>query len=159
MSITDRLRALLRRPIDYLQVRFPPNRIVLLLTPLVAPAAAAASAWIAANFPGVQLSEGTIIGFAAVGALAVLRGANKWIDRWQEEERSGDRAFELRREAELEQAKAQLRDSEEVLTRTRQQAAREKRQAARAEAQEMQEAKAAPPPFDSDDREPTPEQA
>lgn len=151
MSITDRLRALLRRPIDYLQVRFPPNRIVLLLTPLVAPAAAAASAWIAANFPGVQLSEGTIIGFAAVGALAVLRGANKWIDRWQEEERSGDRAFELRREAELEQAKAQLRDSEEVLARTRIAVDQEKRELTKDQGNMEKEAGERP--------EPTPEQA
>jgi hypothetical protein len=123
MSITQRLRVLLRRPIDYLQVRFPPNRIVLLLTPLATPLAAAASAWIASHFPGVELSEGAIIGFAAVAALGVLRGAYKWVDRWQEEERSGDRAFETRRETELAQAKTQLRDSEEVLARTRAQAA------------------------------------
>lgn len=153
MSITERLRALLRRPIDYLQAKFPPNRIVLLLTPVVAPAAGAVSAWIAQQIPGVELSEGAIIGFAAVGALAVLRGAYKWIDRWQEEERSNDRAWELHRETELHQAKTQLRDSEEVLARTRQQAEREKRQAARAGSQEMAKAQSEP------DREPTPEQA
>lgn len=125
MSITERLRALLRRPIDYLQAKFPPNRIVLLATPLVAPAAAGISAWIATNFPGVELSEGTIIGFAALGGLAVLKGAYKWVDRWQEEERSGDRAWELRRERELTEAKTQLHDAQEVLARTRSQAAQQ----------------------------------
>jgi len=105
MSLKQRARELLNRGIDYMQGKFPPNRVVLLLTPLAVPLAAAASAWLAANVPGVPLSEGTIIGFAAAAGLTVIRNAYKWVDRWQEEERTNDRSFELGREAELEQAR------------------------------------------------------
>jgi hypothetical protein len=79
--------ALLNKGIDKLQKTFPPNRVVIILTPFFVPLAAAASAWVANNFPGISLSEGTIIGFAGAGALAAIGGAYKWLDRWQQQER------------------------------------------------------------------------
>lgn len=77
----------LHRAIDYLQETFPPNRVVVLLTPLVfVPLAGTVSAWIAENFPGLQLSEEAVVGFAAAGALSALAAAYKWIDGWQKHE-------------------------------------------------------------------------
>ncbi len=75
---------LLHRAINYLQAKFPPNRIVVLLTPLVfVPLAGTVSAWIAERFPGVNLSEEAVVGFAAAGALSALTAAYKWLDGWQ----------------------------------------------------------------------------
>ena len=80
--------SLLHRLIDYLQTKFPPNRVVVLLTPLVfVPIAGTVSAWIAENFPGVNLSEEAVVGFAAAGVLSALTAAYKWLDGWQEHER------------------------------------------------------------------------
>lgn len=74
--------------IDKLQATFPPNRIVVLLTPLVfVPAAGAVSAWVAEHFPGISLSEEAVIGFAVAGALSALTAAYKWLDGWQQHER------------------------------------------------------------------------
>jgi hypothetical protein len=78
---------LLNRGIDYLQEKFPPNRVVVLLTPLVfVPVSAVVSAWVAKHFPGVNLSPVVIGGAAAAGALSALATAYKWIDGWQKHE-------------------------------------------------------------------------
>jgi hypothetical protein len=81
------MKAALHRTIDYLQMKFPPNRIAVLLTPLVfVPVAGAVSAWLAENFPGVTFSSDVVVGFAAAGALSALTTAYKWIDGWQSDE-------------------------------------------------------------------------
>lgn len=102
------MKALLHRAIDYLQVKFPPNRIVVLLTPLVfVPVAGAVSAWLAKNFPGVTFSSDVVTGFAAAGALAALTAAYKWLDGWQADEA----AFNQRHnERERIKAEAEFRD-------------------------------------------------
>jgi hypothetical protein len=85
-NLKARAIALLNSGIDRLQATFPPNRLVVLLTPVFVPLAGAASAWIATNFPGIALSEGTVVGFAAAGSLAAIGGAYKWLDKWQKQE-------------------------------------------------------------------------
>jgi hypothetical protein len=83
------LKDLLRHPIDYLQAKFAPNRIVVLLTPLVfVPVSAAVSAWVAQHFPGMNLDPAVVTGFAAAGALSALTMAYRWIDGWQAEEQA-----------------------------------------------------------------------
>jgi uncharacterized membrane protein (DUF485 family) len=70
--------------VDKFQATFPPNRIVVLLTPTVfLPAAAYASTWLATNAPGIALPQGAIIGFGAAAALAAITLAYKWLDHWQ----------------------------------------------------------------------------
>lgn len=81
-----RTLAILNKRIDYLQRKFPPNRVVVLLTPLLfVPISAGASAWIAKHFPGVNLSPTVVAGAAGAGALSALATAYKWIDGWQKE--------------------------------------------------------------------------
>lgn len=78
---------LLSRIIDKLQATFPPNRIVVVLTPLVfVPAAASVSGWIAEHFPGVAIPQGGVLGIMGAAALAALTLAYKWIDGWQKHE-------------------------------------------------------------------------
>lgn len=78
---------LLNRLIDYVQAKFPPNRIVVLLTPFVfVPAAGYVSTWVARNVPGVQLSSTTLLGVFVSGSLAALAAATKWLDGWQKHE-------------------------------------------------------------------------
>lgn len=78
---------LLNRLIDRLQATFPPNRIVVLLTPIVfVPASAWAAAWIAEHFPGVNLPAGVIAGFAGAAAVSALTLGYKWLDGWQAHE-------------------------------------------------------------------------
>lgn len=81
------MRKALHAAIDYLQAKFPPNRIVVLLTPLVfVPAAGFVSAWVAKNIPGVNLSSEWVLGVFVAGGLAALGAANKWLDGWQQHE-------------------------------------------------------------------------
>jgi len=97
------MKALLHRGIDYLQGKFPPNRIAVLLTPLVfVPVAGAASAWLATHFPGITFSSDVITGFAAAGALSALTGAYKWLDGWQADEASLNERFNAERIIEAE---------------------------------------------------------
>jgi len=77
-------KKLLNRIIDKLQATFPPNRIVVLLTPILfMPLAGSVTAWTATHFPGLALSEGIVIGLAGAAALAALTLAYKWLDQWQ----------------------------------------------------------------------------
>jgi len=81
-------RALLNRLIDYLQEKFPPNRVVVLLTPLVfVPAAAYISALAAKQIPGVHLDPAEITGVFVAGGLGAAVKAYKWLDGWQFHER------------------------------------------------------------------------
>lgn len=92
------MKALFNRAIDYLQLKFPPNRVVVLLTPLLfVPVAAGVSAWLAKNFPGVTFSSDVVTGFAAAGALSALTTAYKWIDGWQAAEAATDALFNAKR--------------------------------------------------------------
>jgi len=78
---------LLNRIVDKLQATFPPNRIVVTLTPIVfVPAAASASGWVAEHFPGVDVPAGGVLGLMGAGALAALTLAYKWVDGWQKGE-------------------------------------------------------------------------
>ena len=86
MTLRKRAAALLNRGIDYLQEKFPPNRVVVLLTPLVfAPASGFVTAWVAQQVPGAQLSPGMVTGLFIAGTLAAVAKAYKWLDGWQKE--------------------------------------------------------------------------
>ena len=75
---------LLNRAIDSLQEKFPPNRVVVLLTPLVfAPAAGYVSALVAKQIPGVHLAPAEVSGVFVAGALVAVVKAYKWLDGWQ----------------------------------------------------------------------------
>ncbi|HVY79310.1 MAG TPA: hypothetical protein VG898_12475 [Solirubrobacterales bacterium] len=78
----------INKAIDSLQAKFPPNRIVVLLTPLVfVPAATWVTGYVAEHFPGLpQLSSGAVSGLMATGALSALAAAYKWLDGWQKHE-------------------------------------------------------------------------
>jgi hypothetical protein len=78
---------LLNRLLDRLQATFPPNRIVVLLTPIIfVPAAGWAAAWLAKHVPGLNVSPGEIAAFVGAAALAALTLAYKWLDGWQHHE-------------------------------------------------------------------------
>jgi hypothetical protein len=73
-----------------------PNRVVAVLTPLVfAPVAGAITAWLADNFPGVEVSQGALEEIFIAGALIALAPAAQWLNGWQK--------FEAR-QAEAQQA-------------------------------------------------------
>jgi hypothetical protein len=73
--------------LDKLQATFPPNRIVVLLTPLLfIPGSAAVTAWVAIHFPGLAIPEGLIVGLSGAAALGALTLAYKWLDQWQKGE-------------------------------------------------------------------------
>lgn len=81
------MRALLSKLIDKAQDAFPPNRIVILLTPLIfAPAAGWVSAYVADHFPGLNLDEAAVAGVFVAGALSAVTLAYKWVDGWQKAE-------------------------------------------------------------------------
>lgn len=82
------LKAPVNKAIDKAQATWPPNRIVVLLTPTVfVPVSAWLSGWAAANLPGIPpLSSGWIAGVMGIGALAALKLADKFIDGWQKHE-------------------------------------------------------------------------
>lgn len=83
--------ALLNKGIDYLQAKFPPNRVVVFLTPLVfAPAAGWISTYVAEHFAGLQLDSGVVLGIFATGALSAVGLAYKFVDGWQKAEGRGD---------------------------------------------------------------------
>lgn len=64
---------------------WPPNRIATVLGPLVlVPASAAASAWLASNFPGLpQFPPEQILAFATAGAIAAITMLYKFLSGWQ----------------------------------------------------------------------------
>jgi hypothetical protein len=64
-----------------------PNRVVAVLTPLVfAPAAGAITAWVAENFPGVEISQSRVEEIFIAGALIALAPAVQWLHGWQKHE-------------------------------------------------------------------------
>jgi hypothetical protein len=61
-----------------------PNRVVAVLTPLVfAPLAGAIAAWLAENFPGVQVSQSQLEGIFITGALIAFGKSAQWLHGWQ----------------------------------------------------------------------------
>jgi len=68
----------------YLKQTFPPNRVVLILTPIVlVPAAAAATGWLATNFPGLPPLDPTQVTVLMGGAVAAVIGLTyKWLSNW-----------------------------------------------------------------------------
>jgi ribosomal protein S17E len=85
-NVKARAFALLNRGIDKLQETFPPNRVVVLLTPIVfAPAAGYVTALVAKQIPGVHLDSGEVTGLFIAGAIAAVVKAYKWLDGWQKE--------------------------------------------------------------------------
>lgn len=72
--------------IDYLQAKFPPNRVVILLTPVFAAAAAFVAAWTAKHVPGLRLDQGQLTAIFVTGAASVIPLVYKWLDGWQKHE-------------------------------------------------------------------------
>ena len=97
-NLKARAIALLNAGIDKLQATFPPNRIVVLLTPLVfAPAAGFVCAYVAKKIPGVHLDSGDVTAVFIGGATAAVVKAYKWLDRWQASEASADELLNAER--------------------------------------------------------------
>ncbi len=68
-----------------------PNRIVAVLTPLVfAPLAGTITALVAHNFPGVDISEGSLTQVFIAGALIAFAKAAQWTRGWQKYEERHD---------------------------------------------------------------------
>lgn len=80
------MRKLANRGINYLQKKFPVNRVVVLLTPLAfAPAAGFVSVE-AAKLTGIAISPATMLGLFTTGAAVAGAKAYKWLDGWQKHE-------------------------------------------------------------------------
>lgn len=93
--------------IDWLQAKFPPNRVVILAAGLITAISGSIAAWIAAHIPGVNLGTAEIAGVLGAALLITVRLLDRWFDRWQEGERvdfHGD----------LDQALSDLADSPDV---------------------------------------------
>src|SRR5215212_6560682 len=72
-----------------------PNRIVAVLTPLIfAPLAGTIAALVAHNFPGVEISEGSLTQIFIAGALIALAKAAQWTRGWQKYEERQEAAPE-----------------------------------------------------------------
>lgn len=67
-----------------------PNRVVALLTPLLAPVAGAVTKWLAENAPGVDLSRDDLTSVFIAGALFALAPALQWLHGWQKFEARND---------------------------------------------------------------------
>lgn len=66
---------------------FPPNRVVVILTPFFAAAAGALTAWLAQHFPGLPALNSTqLAAIFGAGALATIQIVYKWLDGWQKHE-------------------------------------------------------------------------
>lgn len=74
--------------IDQLQAKWPPNRIVAVLTPVAfVPLAGFLATWVANHFPGIPtLDPNWLSGIFVTGAASALLMAYKWIDGWQKHE-------------------------------------------------------------------------
>jgi hypothetical protein len=89
-----------------------PNRLVVLLTPLVfAPLAGASAAWLAENFPMIDVSPSALEEIFIAGALIALAPAAQWLHGWQKYESREAAAVQA---AELEDAAAPAAFEEEV---------------------------------------------
>jgi hypothetical protein len=63
-----------------------PNRIVAMLTPVLALAAGAVATWLAEHFPGVNVSQDALEEIFIAGAVTVLAPAGQWLYGWQKHE-------------------------------------------------------------------------
>jgi hypothetical protein len=81
------VRKLIDKGIDYLQEKFPPNRVAVILAAPVSIAAGAASAWVAQHAPGLPGfgPEELTVTFG-LGVLAAAGLIHKWVDGWQQDE-------------------------------------------------------------------------
>jgi hypothetical protein len=64
----------------------PPNRIVALLTPVIAIAAGAAATWLADNVPGMDVSAGELQAVFVAALAAVLAPSAQWLHGYQKYE-------------------------------------------------------------------------
>jgi hypothetical protein len=65
--------------VSFLKAFRPPNRIVAILTPILAPIAGAISAWIAKNAPGIDIPESALNEIFIAGAAIALAPAIHWL--------------------------------------------------------------------------------
>jgi hypothetical protein len=63
-----------------------PNRVVAVLTPLVASVVGGITAWVANNFPGVEIPKSSLEEVFIGGALIALAPAAQWLHGWQKYE-------------------------------------------------------------------------
>lgn len=64
----------------------PANRVVLLLTPLVAPVAGFVAAWLAKNLPGVEIDEKQLNEIFLAGLGIAFAGSAHWLHGYQKHE-------------------------------------------------------------------------
>lgn len=77
--------------VDTVQAKFPPNRVALALTPLIAAGAAVASPWLAQHFPGLPtFSAGQLTAYGVLAAGSIIALGYKFVDGCQKDE---DRKF------------------------------------------------------------------
>lgn len=74
---------LLNRVIDFLQEKFPPNRVAVLLAGPITAVSGTTSAWLAANVPGAHFTPAEITAFGLAAAAIAARMFDRWIDGWQ----------------------------------------------------------------------------
>lgn len=87
----DWLRNLARKGLDKLQDTFPPNRVVILLTPFFAAAAAAFTGWLMVQFPQLPpFDPGVVAGGMGLAAASAVGGAYTWLRRHIETQRIND---------------------------------------------------------------------
>jgi predicted dithiol-disulfide oxidoreductase (DUF899 family) len=102
-KLKARAIALLNKGIDKLQATFPPNRIVVILTPLIfAPAAGFVCAYVAKKVPGAQLDSTEVTVVFVGGATAAVVKAYRWLDGWQAEAAAADELFNAKQIVEHE---------------------------------------------------------
>lgn len=89
----DFLRRVAGTIAGYVREKFPANRMAVLFGPLASGAAASVVTWLAANVPGAPVLDANWLAGIFLGVLLVgwdmLR---RFMARWQEWEREGDRA-------------------------------------------------------------------
>ena len=69
-----------------------PNRIVAMLTPVLALVAGASAAWLAENFPELDIPASALEEIFIAGALVVVAPALQWLHGWQKWEARDDEA-------------------------------------------------------------------
>lgn len=96
---------LLARALESLQRRFPPNRVVVLLTPLAfVPASAFVAAYLARHFPGVPyFGQAEILGAMVVGAGSAITFAYRWLANWERAEQRAHERHAIERTTRLQE--------------------------------------------------------
>lgn len=99
---------LLAEGLSYLQSKFPVNRVVVLLTPLVfVPVAGYVTSWAAVHIPGLPAINPTeVTALFGTGAATALALGYKWIDGWIKHEQAEHGITLIELEAEIAAAKA-----------------------------------------------------